>query len=164
MPVFIVCWQIVTIRTEDYIPPKKASRSEVVNAIRGLKPGKSLLISGEDLTDRTRSQVYKAASREGVEVRTQRTVVGLRVWLKDSERASIEQENNDSEGEMANFPEKPDYYPPESGQSDLRTKEQKQKYLAEYFEGKVDLPDRDAVKEIDEANAPEETRKIIYDE
>lgn len=142
----------MVIRTEDYIPPKKVSRSDIVNALRGLKAGKSLLITGEHLTDRTRSQVYKAASREGLEVRTQRTTVGLRVWLKDSERASIEQENDVSEGEIAETAKEGLYF--------AKPKSQEEAFSNLANLGLV----RQQMREIDEANAPESELRVVLDE
>jgi hypothetical protein len=99
----------VAIKIEKYIPPKKASRSEIVTALRQLSAGQSILITNESLTDKTRDQVYKAASRERLEIRTQKTSIGLRVWLKDSERASIERENSVEAVEIAESEEKDDF-------------------------------------------------------
>ena len=153
------------IRKESYIPPKKASRSEIVAALGELKEGESLMISGESLTDRTQAQVYKAASRLGLAIRTNKTSIGLRVWLKSSERASIERQSEVKEGDLAESSgipvNRPDYFPPESG-PDRRTKEQKQRYLAEYFAGEA----RQTMQEIDKeayraSNEREEERKVI---
>jgi hypothetical protein len=70
------------IRKEEYVPEKPPSRSELVRAIRDLKPGESLIISGESLKPQTKNQIYSIASRERLSIKTANSVSGLRVWLK----------------------------------------------------------------------------------
>lgn len=151
------------IRKDKEIPQQKVSRSEIVNALRDLKPGESLIISGDHLTDKTLNQIYSTASRLRLAIRTKRTSIGLRVWLKDSEKASIERESGVKGVELAEIVKRPDYYPPENGEPDLRTKEQKQRYLAEYFDGKAEAEPRIIMAEIDEVASMEETRTVVYE-
>ena len=67
---------------KDAFVPEESSRSELVTALRGLRHGESLLI--HPVGEHTRSNVYTAASRMRLSVRTKVTQFGLRVWLKGS--------------------------------------------------------------------------------
>jgi hypothetical protein len=78
------------IRKEQYVPEKPPSRSELVRAMRELKPGESLIISGESLKPTTKNQIYSIASRERLSIKTAQGITGLRVWLASSENPAME--------------------------------------------------------------------------
>ena len=131
-------------------------RDGIAASIRALGPGQSFLIPQSDVKPTTRKVAHREAVRLSVPVSIRKVEDGLRVfrldsWPKRGNSGSLEAAGDVLREERGpnHSPIRPDYYPPLKGEPNTRTKEQKQKYLAEYFDGKVEAEPRDAIKEID---------------